>query len=58
MEEKEKKSELVKEICFISSAFASCEHISSHARNRVFIDWYLILKVKLFFFFLNYFSSM
>ncbi|KAL0916339.1 hypothetical protein M5K25_013842 [Dendrobium thyrsiflorum] len=45
VEEKEQKAELVKEICFISSAFASCEHLSSNGRNRVFVDWYLILKV-------------
>ncbi|XP_028552900.1 uncharacterized protein LOC110104427 isoform X1 [Dendrobium catenatum] len=42
--EEEQKAELVKEICFISSAFASCEHLSSNARNRAFVDWYLILK--------------
>lgn len=51
MEEKELKAELAKEICFMSTAFASCEHLCSNAGKKVFIDWYLILKVIFFFLF-------
>ncbi|KAG0472183.1 hypothetical protein HPP92_016729 [Vanilla planifolia] len=44
-EEVEKKAKLVRNICFISSAFASCHHLRQDAQKKVFIDWYLILGV-------------
>ncbi|XP_020583508.1 dnaJ homolog subfamily C member 17-like [Phalaenopsis equestris] len=43
--EVEEKAELVKEICFMATAFASCKHLCSNDREKVLIDWYLILNV-------------
>ncbi|XP_072961000.1 uncharacterized protein [Typha angustifolia] len=41
----ESKSQLVVEICSISSTFSSCTHRRRSPRKPVFIDWYLVLNV-------------
>ncbi|XP_017699364.1 uncharacterized J domain-containing protein C1071.09c [Phoenix dactylifera] len=44
-EQLENKSQLVREICSISSIFASCSHRRRSSRKPVFIDWYLVLRI-------------